>query len=156
MAWSWSKGQFGVCGNFRFLFVDLTDVKSTRSIPLTEGFNSVKFTSSTNTTDNTDVLLIKKVSWTGTADGDTANELVDSSETFDPAVSGLQCDNTTDTTNCVVDYKDADELYCKAYNGAAADTFPDGTDTFTIYNERRIEIIAGTANDDGTILMIGD
>ena len=167
MAWSHTKGKFGVCGNFRFAFINLTDIKATRSIVKPEGFNSIKFVASTNTSDNADVLLAKKVSWTGTADSNTANELVDSSETFDPRLSGLQVSNTADTASSsvtlmsYVDYKDADELYCST--GASDvmgtevyDAFPDGNETYTIYNERAIQCMAVTAGDEGTLLLIGD
>ena len=167
MTWSYTKDIFGVCGNFRFAFVSLTDIKATRSIVRPEGFNSIKFTASTNTTDSADVLLTKKVSWTGTADGDTENELVDSGEVFDPRLSGLQAANTADTASSsvtlqsYVDYKDADELYCStgASNDLGTevyDAFPDGNETFTIYSERAVETLAATANDEGTILIMGD
>lgn len=163
MAWSFTKKTFGVCGNFRFAFYNLTDIKATRSVVKPEGFNSVKFLVSTNTTDNADVLAGKTLAWTGTADTDVANELKDTSQVFDSRINGLQVANTADTvgeTNpslmADVVLKDADELYTFKHEGSAYDCFPDGNETYTIYNERVVQFIAVSANDDGTVLLMGD
>ena len=160
MAWSYNKGVFGVCGNFRYAFYDLTDVKATRSLIIPDGVGAVKFCASTNETDGTDVLLAQTLKWTGTCDSNTANELVDASETFDSRLNGLPAINTQagalkGVTGEII-YKDADELYIFNWStGAAYDLFPAGSETYAIYDERTIQVTAGTANDDGSLFVMG-
>ena len=168
MAWSITRKAFGTCGNFKFVFYRLTDVKTTRSVIEPKGLSFVKFVATTNETDNADVFAGKTLAWTGTADTDVANEIKDSSEVFDPALQGSYAANTADTVGVAnptliarVDYKDADELYCSSgYNvggigTAPFDLCPDGDETYTIYDEHKIQVIAVTANDDGTLIAIG-
>jgi hypothetical protein len=162
MAWSYTKKVFGVCGNFRYAFYNLTDIKATRSLIRPDGITRVRFSCSTNTTDGTDVLLGQTLTWTGQTDGTTANTLEDSTQVFDPRINFCLASNTSDNTTCMVNYKDADQLYCwtKIGNsskglGVAVDAF-DTTKNYTIYNERIVQVVAGTANDDGTLLVIGD
>ena len=163
MAWSYSRKTFGVCGNFRFSFIDLTDVKATRSIIKPEGINSVKFTASTNTTDNDDVLLTKTLAWTGKAAVYQENHLEDTGEVFDPRLGMLVVHNveTGDAklglhAYMVYDGTDPDDLSLIDNTGTATDLFPDGNEDYVMYNERVIQTIAGTGDDDGTLLVIGD
>jgi hypothetical protein len=159
----------------------LTDIKATRSVVYPAGLSSVKFVASVNTSDKADVLAGQTLAWTGTADTNVANEIKDTSEVFDPALNGSFAANTADgagasfTVTGKVDYKDADELYVKSgYNNVAAttgntgegddarilgdlpyDLCPDGNETYTIYDEHKIQVIAVTANDDGTLFVMG-
>lgn len=157
MAWSRALKTFGVCGNFRFEIANLTDIKATRSLYKPRTMNRVYFVASTNLTDATDVLAAQTLAWTGTADTNTLNELQDTSEVYDSEINGVQADNTADNLTSFVTYKDADELYC--HKGGMADAVydlcPDGNETYIIYSERVVQVIAGTADDDGTILIIG-
>lgn len=163
MAWSKAIPKFGVCGNFKFEIWSLTDIKATRSLIKPITMSQVHFTVSTNVTDGTDVLAAQTLAWTGTADGNTDNELIDSSEVFDPEIDGCQAHNTADNRTSYVTYKEATKLYChkggwRAYpftGDAVYDLCPDGNETFTIYSERVVQVIAGTADDDGTLLIIG-
>ncbi len=155
MAWGTTKKLFGTCGNFKFEIYSLTDVKATRSL-IKPGVQAIKFVASTNTSDGADIFNAKTLAWTGTADGNTPNELVDSSETFDSALTGYQVSNTTDNAWARVEYKDADELYVMTPDGSArADLFPDGNEAYTFYNERVLQLVAQTAGDDGTLIIIG-
>lgn len=157
MAWSKTRGIFGVCGNFRFEIAKLTDIKATRSLYRPRTMNKVYFVASTNLTDNADVLAAQTLAWTGTADTNTANELQDTSEVYDPEIDGTQAHNTADNRTSFVTYKDADELYCHkgGMDDAAYDLCPDGNETYTIYDERIVQVIAVSANDDGTLMIIG-
>jgi len=156
MAWTATKSAFGVCGNFRFAFYDLTDIKATRSLIKPEGIGAVKFVASTNTTDNTDVLLAKALKWDGTADTDHANGMEDGSETFDPVVNGLRIDDIDDNGLATVYiHTDTDTLLCFDSDGAAVDLFSTNDEVFQLYNERVIQVLAGDADDDGTLFVMG-
>ena len=175
MAWTIGRKAFGTCGNFKFEIFNLTDVKATRSL-IKPRMGRVDFVSSTNTTDNADVLAGQTLSWSGTADGNTANKLVDSSEAFDPAIDGAQAHNTADNLTSFVTYdKDnTDALFCHkggsddsialndgdgtstAQTGDAAfDLAPDGNETFTIDSQRIVQVTAASANDEGTVIIFG-
>lgn len=177
MSWGYTKKIFGVCGNFRFAFIDLTDLKTTRNIIKPEGFNSIKFSSSTNTTDGDDVLLSKKVSWTGQCDSDSTNKIDDNAEVFDPGLDGLEVTNTTDAASgsfekmgrIGFDKTNADQLFIAGgrlgagtnpgrdgFGTAVYDLCPQGNENYTIYSERAWQILAVGANDDGTIFIMGD
>lgn len=181
MVWAWSKKTFGVCGNFKFAFIDLTDIKATRSIVKPEGFNSIKFASSTNTSNNTDVLLTKKCSWTATCNADTEFKIDTAGEVFDPQLDGLEVANITDTASEVggsevhligkvgYDKTNADQVYVEGgavtvptspgkdqHGTQAYDLCPDGNEEITIYSERAWEIISANAGDEGTIFIMGD
>jgi hypothetical protein len=173
MAWGQTLKTFGVCGNFRFAVHTLTDIKATRSLIRPMNMVRTFFVASTNETDNADILNAQTLSWTGTCDTNVANEIKDTSEVFDPELSGCQASNTADTVGVAnptlmarVDYNDADELYCSSgyavdqtggadFGQKAFDLCPDGNETYTIYSERVIQVTAVSANDDGTILVLG-
>ena len=71
-------------------------------------------------------------------------------------MTGLQVDNLTDTGFGKVAYKDGDELYVYTPDGTAAkDLFPDGNESYQIQNPRVIQLVAQTAGDDGTLLVVG-
>lgn len=158
MAWSISRGIHGVCGNFKFEIFNLTDIKSTRSL-IKPRMGQVHFVSSTNTTDNADVLGAGTLSWSGTADSNTVNKLVDASETFDPLINGAEAYNTTDNLISLVTYdKDATTaLFCHkgGMDDATYDLAPDGNEVFLISSERIVQVTAVSADDDGTVLIIG-
>jgi len=157
MAWGTTKKIFGVCGNFKFEFVNLTNVKATQSLIKPVRMNRIHFVSTTNLTDNTDHLAGQTLNWSGTADTNVTNEIKDTSETFDPEIDGAQAHNTTDNRTAFVTYKDADELYC--HKGGLADAVydlcPDGNEVYSITSERIVEVTAQTADDSGTLLIIG-
>ena len=157
MAWSKALKTFGVCGNFRFAVHTLTDIKATKSLIKPMNMDRVYFVASTNETDNADVLLAQTLAWTGTADTNTLNELQDTSEVYDPDIDGAQAFNNTDGRTSFVTYKDADELYCHkgGMDDAVYDLAPDGNEAYVIYSERIIQVTAVSANDDGTILVLG-
>lgn len=162
MAWGDTKIAFGTCGNFKFEFHDLTDVKATRSlIRPTTVHNKVHFVASTNETDGADVFGAQTLAWTGTCDSDTANEIVDSSETFDTMLNNTVAYNVeTGDANlgkgAHIVYKDADELYCFALGDKTAyDLCPTGDEDYRIDDQKIVQVVAGTANDDGTLLIMG-
>ena len=158
MAWGTTRKMFGVCGNFKYEMVTLTDVKATRSIIRPTVPSRVMFVATTNETDKADVFNGKTLAWTGSADTNTVNELDDSGETFDPALYELMVENTTDTDNArvIINSSDATRLLCyKPDKTAVKDAFPDGNEAYTIYNERAIQVTAASANDDGTLLILG-
>lgn len=165
MTWGTTLKTFGVCGNFRFAIHDLTDIKATRSLLKPMNMDRVYYVSSTNTTDNADVLAGQTLAWTGTADNNVLNEIKDTSEVFDAEIDGAQAHNTADNLTSFVTYKDADELYChkktiystdpSSGQDAVYDLCPDGNETYTIYSERIVQFIAATADDDGTVLVMG-
>jgi len=75
---------------------------------------------------------------TGTADGNTANKLVDSGAKFTTVNGGLQLRdvavNTTDNTACFVGAIDsATTLSLKTVANVDSDTFPDGNENYEIY-----------------------
>ena len=162
MAWGYTRKIFGVCGNFRFSFIDLTDVKATRSLIRPAGLNSVKFISTVNTTDTADVFAGVTLAWTGTCDSDVENEVADAGEVFDTRMNGCMISNTTDTVgvandSLVANIKRHDNTSLYTFHaGAAFDLCPDGDETYTVYDERVVQVVAGTANDDGSLLVIGD
>ena len=158
MAWSISRGVHGVCGNFKFEIFSLTDIKATRSL-VKPRMGQVHFVSSTNLTDNADILAGRTLSWTGTADTNTTNKLVDASEVFDPNINGAEAYNTTDNRIAQVTYdKDtASALFCHkgGMDDAAYDLAPDGNEAYLISSERIVQVTAVSANDDGTLMVIG-
>lgn len=158
MAWGTTRKMFGVCGNFKYEMITLTDVKATRSVIRPTIPSRVMFVASTNESDNKDVLAGQTLAWTGTADTNTPNELDDSGETFDPALYELFADNTASqlVARVIINASDATRCLCyKPDKSAVYDAFPAGTETFTIYNERAVQLIAATAGDDGTLLILG-
>lgn len=167
MAWTKSLKTFGVCGNFRFEIISLTDTKSTRSLVNPRTMDRIYYVGSTNTSDNADVLNAQTLGWTGTADSNTVNKLVDGSETFDPEINGAQANNTTDNRTSFVTYdkEDTTSLFCHkktthstdptSGQDAVYDLAPDGNEAFTIYSERILQVTAVTAGDEGTLLIIG-
>ena len=158
MAWTATKKMFGVCGNFKWEILNLTDVKATRSV-VKPGFTTVYQAYSTNTSDNKDVLNAQTLAWTGTCDTNTPNELDDSSETFDPALYDLFAQDTTAASavaRVAINASDATRLLCyKPNRSAVYDAFPLGSETYTIYSERAVQLAAVTAGDEGTLLIIG-
>lgn len=174
MAWGYQHIKWGVCGNFKFEIVTLTDIKTTRSLIKPRTMSQVNFVASTNETDNADVLLAKTLAWNGTCDSKVANQIVSSAQVFDPLLTGTYAANITDTVHPTnnptligyVSYKDADELYISSgyavsqasgadFGKKPFDLCPDGNEDYTIYSERIIEVLAVSANDDGTLLIIG-
>lgn len=159
MAWGTSRTTFGTCGNFKFEIITLTDVKATRSLVKPTTMSQVHASYSTNVTDNKDVLAAQTLNWTGTADTDTENKIDDASETFDPAINGAQAHNTADNRTSFVTYDgvNTDQLFC--HKGGTADAVydlcPDGNETYQINSERMVQLVAGNANDDGTLLVLG-
>ena len=158
MAWTKTRQAFGVCGNFRFKFYDLTDVKATKSL-INPCMQAVYFVNTTNTTDAADTLIGGTLNWAGTADTNTTNKLVNTSETFDPEITDAQAFNTTDNLTSYVSYdKDATTaLFC--HKGGTADAVydlaPDGNEVYEILSDKIVQVTAVSANDDGTILIIG-
>lgn len=155
MAWGFSRTGFGVCGNFKFEFHALTDAKATRSLVYATYVPKIHFSTSVNTTDNADTFNAQSLSWTGTTDAATANELTDSSEVFDPVLTGLQAVNNTDGKWMALEYKDADELYTMYPNKSARATQIGTAKAYTIKTERVVQVTAVSANDDGTLILIG-
>jgi len=165
MSWGYTKKAFGVCGNFRFAFIDLTDIKATRSVVKPEGFNSIKFVCTTNTSDKQDVLLGKTLNWAGTAVTDLTYKIdTNGGEVFDPRINGLQVFNSESSDALegvsgilVYDSSDTDQLYIfNPDTGAAYDLFPDGNEDFSIVDERSVQVLAADAGDDGTMFIMGD
>ncbi len=158
MVWGKTRGVFGTCGNFKFEIYTLTDVKATRSL-VKPMMNNVYMAASTNVTDNTDVFAAQPLNWTGQVDGNTTDKLDDGSEVFDPDINGAQATNITDGRTSFVTYdKDtASQLFC--HKGGMADAVydlcPDGNENYVIRNQRIIQLVAGNASDDGTLLVLG-
>lgn len=121
--------------------------------------SQVHFVSSTNTTDNADVFAGQTLNWSGTADSNVANKIADSSETFDPQINGAQAFNTTDGLTSFVTYdgSNTDQLFCHKGGSADAafDLCPDGNEAYHIRSERIAQVLAASANDDGTLLILG-
>ncbi len=159
MAWGTSRSCFGTCGNFKYEFHDLTDVKATRSVMKPNYCRFPAFISSVNTTDGTDLFKAQFLNWTGTTDSTTAGELVDASEVFDGFMNGAIAENTTDKVQGIIQRKDDDELYTWAVRGndgsvADTDAFPTGK-AYIIRHDRMIQTIAQDANDDGYLIVLG-
>ena len=159
MPYSNSVDFRGVCGNFRFKIYGITDAATTNSVVKTD-MRQVFFVSSTNTTDNADNFKAQVLNWTGTADSNTANELVDSSEIFvnqltDLIVYATSGDNDGDGS--IIEFKDADELNLNTLGAPATaqDLFPAGTETYIINDERHIVLTPVTGDDDGTLIILG-
>ena len=149
----------GVCGNFRFKIYTVTDAATTNSVVKTD-MRQVFFVSSTNTTDNADNFKAQILNWTGSADTDTANELQDTSETYVNQLTNLIVYATSGANNgdgSIIEFKDADELNLNTLNAPATaqDLFPAGTETYRINDERHIMLTPVTANDDGTLILLG-
>jgi len=160
MAWGYTRHKFGVCGNFKFEFISLTDVKATRSLIKPTLPTKCAFVATTNLTDNADILAGKTLAWDGTADSNTPNELIDSSEVFDARLYDVFVANTDATafTTARVQLKSGETTKLNLYKpdrSAVYDAFPSGNETYTIYDERVIQVIAASANDDGTLLVMG-
>ena len=161
MAWSTSILQRGVCGNFRFKIYDLTDAQNTNSVVKTD-MDRIDFISSTNTTDNADNLKAQTLSWTGTCDADTANQLEDSSETFVNELNGIQVFATSganDGDSAFVEFQSGDTdnlLLTDPSDGSDEDLFPAGTETYSITHEGYVLVDPVTNADEGTLFIIGD
>lgn len=177
MAWTATRKQFGVCGNFKFKFFTITDAQNTKSIVKT-GLHGVKFVGSTDTVTGTELMKAKPLLWTGTSDTNTPNELEDGSETFVKDLEGLNVHNTTDKISALItklsgtasDRLEIGEPDCNGrqiradttdqQGNAAPDTtydaFPDGNETFQLNNDSYIMLTPTTADDDGAIIVIGD
>jgi len=163
MAWGVSRKVFGTCGNFKFVFYDLTDVKATRSL-IKPMLNKVSFVASTNTSDNADVFNAKTLNWTGTQDSIVANQLNDAGEVFDTALNGLTVYNNmgsdaSEGIGAMAVYSDANTLLTFALDGnkggGAATTLFNASETYIIDNERIVEVVAQDAGDDGTLFVMG-
>lgn len=144
----------GVCGNFRFKFMAITNCDDYASIVPNNG--PVLFAASTNTGANTDVFGTGPMIVTGTATSDTANELVDSAATFSSMWSGLAVQETTNndwakTVSC----KDADELYCFDKSGTATDPFSAGNEGWQCNNDRHIELTSASTTYEGYLIVFG-
>jgi len=142
----------GVCGNFRFKFYAITNCDDWNSIVPFDG--PVIFAASTNTGANTDVFGCGPMNVESTADGNTANELVDSAATFSSMWSGLQAHNEDDNISCILSCKDADECYC-FLNGTADDTFPDGNEAWNVTSDRHVEMNSAAATYEGYLIVFG-
>ena len=154
MAYSYSRVFHGVCGNIRFKMFSVTDSATTNSVLKTEMVNRIIL--ATNTSDNADHFRARSLSWTGTADTDVTNELKDTTQTFVAQLTGSMVDNVTDGAFAKIGYKDADELYTYKPNGSAAlDLFNTGNEEYAIKDERKLMITPVTADDDGTIIVMG-
>ena len=172
MVFSYVRKAFGVCGNFRFKFYDITEAQNTRSIINTD-MQGVHFVASTNTSDNTDNFKAQTLSWTDTAQVNVTNKIdMNATATFDPALTGLQIDNTTDGLTSTVEYSlaDTDHLWGidndvqgatqvsgeGGVNAALFDICPDGNEEFRIKNQKLVILDPVTNADDGTLLVIGN
>ena len=163
MAFSFERTKFGVCCNFRFKIFSVTDAQSTTSI--VNPVMNVSFVASTNTSDNADVMGAKPLRWSSTADTDVLNEIKDTAVTFKAGLTGCAAYNTTDNLTGNVEFKDADECYAfktgqqietSAGSTTTYDVCPDGNEAYLIMSDRRIQVTPVTANDDGTLLVIGN
>ena len=149
----------GVCGNFRFKFYTLTNVLTTHNI--IPGNSAILYSCSTNTSDKTDVFGTRPLNITGTttADGGSGN-LTDNSGDIvfnanSCALNGLSVVNTTDGTFApLISIKNTDELYVYDSLGVATDVF-DSAEAYQIQNDRFVDLTAGTATDDGRLIIIG-
>jgi len=142
----------GVCGNFRFKFYDIANCDDWNSIVDNKG--PVLMAASTNTGANTDIFGCGPMEVQSTADGNTANELVDSAATFSSAFSGLQAHNEDDNISCILSTKDLDECYCFK-NGVANDTFPDGNEVWSVTSDRHVEMNSAAATYEGYLIVFG-
>lgn len=91
---------------------------------------------------------------TGTADGNTANKLVDSGALFTTVNGGIQkrdiAVNTTDGTACFVQAIDsATTLSLADASNSSSDTFPDGNENYEIYRAILFQNVAA-----GTLLPV--
>jgi len=157
MSWEYTKKQFGVCGNFRWEIIALTDIKATRSI-IRPGFTRIFQAYSTNTSDNKDVLNAQTVLWTGTVDTNSPNELDDSAATFDNGLYDSFAFNTAtgSPARIQINLTDATRYLCyKPSRSAVSDPFPGGTEAYSLSTERALQITAATAGDEGNVLIIG-
>ena len=164
MARSYTRQTFGVCGNFRLEIWDLTDVKATRSI-VKPMMDRIRVASSTNTSDNADVFNAKTLSWTGTAAVDQENHLEDTGEVFEAGIDGQIVYNTETgdakqglSARVNFDSTDTDDLSLVDLTSSASnsDLFPDGNEDYAMKSERVVQVLAATAGDDGTLLLIGE
>lgn len=157
MSWTATKKIFGVCGNFKYIMYDLTDMQDVTKIIDVKGLNSIKFTCATNTTDNTDVVLGGVLNLSATASTDNTDAMEDNTEEFSAVWSGLVIDQTSDNTRAWVIYEGAGILQTYTLGTiTAVDAFPVGNEAYKIHNERYYGCLAGTDDDDGTVLIIGD
>ncbi len=161
MAYSATRKVFGVCGNFRFKFYNIIDAQNTNSVVKTD-MHRVEFVSSTNTSDNADNFKAQTLSWTGTVDANTVNELEDSSETFVAELTDLHVFATSganDGSPAIVVFQvgDTDNLLLFAPSDkTATDLFPAGNETYAFKDQRHIILDPVTNDDDGTLLVIGE
>ena len=160
MAYSATRKAFGVCGNVRFKFYDITDVQTSKNV--VKPYMNVKFAVATNTTDNTEVMMAKPLNWTGTADTDTANKLVDTSETFVQELNRSHVFATSGTNEgapAIIEFLSADTDALSLFScasEAATDLFPSGNETYALLDDHKVELDVGTNDDDGTLLIMGE
>lgn len=151
--------SFGTCGNFKFEFVNLTDVKATRNIIKPKHCRNVGFVTSINTTDGTDLLKAQTLNWTGAADSTVAGQIPDSGEIFDGILGGVIAENTDDNYQGLVHRASDTNLYAvqaAGNDGSYASTaLFINTKNYIIRNDRVIECIAQDANDDGRLIIFG-
>ncbi len=160
MVYSSERKFFGVCGNFRFKIYNITDAQNTNSTVKTD-MRKIDFISSTNTSDNADNFKAQTLSWTGTCDANTVNELEDSSETFTPELTEVHVFATSGANSgglAVMESQSGDtdnQLLTNPGSRAVFDLFPAGNETYAIKDERLIILDPVTNNDDGTLMVIG-
>ena len=142
----------GVCGNFKFKFFKITNCDDWNAI--VPNVTPVLMAVATNTATTADTFGCGPMNVESTADGNTANRLVDSAATFSSMWSGLRAVNEDDKISCILSCKDADECYT-FLNGAANDTFPDGNEAWNVTSDRHVEMNSAAATYEGYLIVIG-
>lgn len=153
----------GVCGNFRFKILDVTNVATTNSVIPADMV--VQFACGATTTQTANHIIVSKLNWTGTGVTDTANRIdTNGNETFVPQIHRLIAYNTessdTDEGKSVVinyDVGNTDQLICYAVGDGTTlvDYWQTGDEDFQIQDEHHILLDSQSSADDGKIILIG-